>query len=76
LPAPVLKPKPRELQGRITAYFHGSLSDPTKIREAAISDPVLKPVNEIRGGQSETAAPTNAAKGCIAWAVVATSETS
>jgi len=39
---------PENYKAELLEYFHGSLNDPTKIREAAIADPVLKPINEIR----------------------------
>ena len=47
-PEPVAQQYPENYKAELLQYFHGSLSDPTKIREAAIADPVLKPVNEIR----------------------------
>jgi hypothetical protein len=45
---PVAQQYPENYKAELLQYFHGSLSDPTKIREAAIADPVLKPINEIR----------------------------
>jgi hypothetical protein len=51
-PEPRAQQYPENYKTELLDYFHGSLNDPTKIREAAIADPALKSISEIRDSGS------------------------